>query len=136
LAGVDSGFRSLFLLLFSRTILNMLRQFKEEAKMSRVNGSFIGTHALPQNLSISQLRADVKGRVIAPEDADYDAVRIGLSRDAVRRPALIVRPVDAFDVSQVVSLARETGMELAIRSGGHSLAGFSTSEGGIVLDLS
>ncbi|MBC6936651.1 MAG: FAD-binding oxidoreductase [Chloroflexi bacterium] len=104
--------------------------------MSRVNGSFIGTHALPQNLSISQLRADVKGRVVTPEDADYDAVRIGLSRDVVRRPALIVRPVDAFDVSQVVSLARETGMELAIRSGGHSLAGFSTSEGGIVLDLS
>lgn len=104
--------------------------------MSRVNGSFIGTHALPQNLSISQLRADVKGQVVTPEDADYDAVRIGLSCDAVRRPALIVRPVDAFDVSRVVSLARETGMELAIRSGGHSLAGFSTSEGGIVLDLS
>jgi hypothetical protein len=65
-----------------------------------------------------------------------DVVRIGLSLEVVRHPALIVRPVDAIDVSQVVSLARETGMELAIRSGGHSLAGFSTLDDGIVLDLS
>jgi FAD/FMN-containing dehydrogenase len=89
-----------------------------------------------QSVSISQLRAKLKGRVITSEDADYDSVRIGLSLEVVRRPALIVRPVDAGDVSRVVLLARETGMELAIRSGGHSLAGFSTSEGGIVLDLS
>ena len=52
-----------------------------------------------------------------------------------RRPAVIVRPTDASDVSQVVSLARETGLELAVRSGGHSLAGHSTTDGGIVLDL-
>jgi FAD/FMN-containing dehydrogenase len=87
-------------------------------------------------LSISQLRATLKGQVITPEDADYDAVRTGLSREAVRRPALIVRPVDAGDVACVVTLARETGMELAIRSGGHGLLGLSTSDGGIVLDLS
>ncbi len=86
--------------------------------------------------SISQLRSKLRGRVITPEDADYAPVRIGLSLAAVRRPALIVHPVDAGDVSRVVSLARQTGMELAIRSGGHSLAGFSTSEGGMVLDLS
>ena len=89
-----------------------------------------------QDISISQLQDKLKGRVITPEDADYDSVRTTLSLEAVRRPALIVRPVDAGDVSRVVSLARKTGMELAIRSGGHSLAGFSTSEGGIVLDLS
>ena len=86
--------------------------------------------------SISRLRADLKGQVITPVDADYDTVRIRLSLEVVRRPALIVRPVDAGDVSRVVSLARQTGRELAIRSGGHSLAGFSTSEGGVVLDLS
>jgi FAD/FMN-containing dehydrogenase len=45
-------------------------------------------------------------------------------------------PVDANEVSSVVSLARETGLELAVRSGGHSLAGHGVSEGGIVLDLS
>ncbi len=53
-----------------------------------------------------------------------------------RRPAVIVRVTDETDISRVVSLARETGLELAVRSGGHSLAGHSVSEGGIVLDLS
>lgn len=95
-------------------------------------------HARPvlHSLPIAQLCAGLKGQVITPEDADYDVVRTGLSREAVRWPALIVRPVDAGDVARVVSLARATGMELAIRSGGHSLLGFSTSNGGIVLDLS
>ncbi|HSL28264.1 MAG TPA: FAD-binding oxidoreductase, partial [Anaerolineales bacterium] len=88
------------------------------------------------SLSVSKLLASLKGQVIMPGDADYEGVRTRLSIEAVRRPALIVRPLDAGDVSRVVLLARETGMELAIRSGGHSLAGFSTSEGGIVLDLS
>lgn len=88
------------------------------------------------DLSIERLRGSLKGSVITPQDVDYDTVRTGLSLEVVRRPALIVRPADANDVSLVVSLARETGMELAIRSGGHSLAGFSTTEGGIVLDLS
>lgn len=102
--------------------------------MSLTNNHFIETQA--GRLPITQLRADLKGQVITPEDADYDAARTGLSLEIVRRPALIVRPVDAMDVARVVKLARETGMELAIRSGGHSLAGFGTSEGGIVLDLS
>src|ERR671911_185049 len=53
-----------------------------------------------------------------------------------RRPALIVRAEDATDVSRVVKLARESGLELAVRSGGHSVAGHSVSDGGIVLDLS
>lgn len=89
-----------------------------------------------QSASISQLRAHLKGQIITPEDTGYDAVRTRLSLEVVRYPALIVRPVDAGDVSRVVLLARKTDMELAIRSGGHSLAGFGTSEGGIVLDLS
>jgi FAD/FMN-containing dehydrogenase len=53
-----------------------------------------------------------------------------------RHPSAIIRVADAGDVSRLVSLAREHGFELAIRSGGHSGAGHSTTEGGIVLDLS
>ncbi|MEO5952253.1 MAG: FAD-binding oxidoreductase, partial [Chloroflexia bacterium] len=51
-------------------------------------------------------------------------------------PALIARVVNNDDIAQVITFARETGLELAVRSGGHSLAGFSGTEGGIVLDLS
>jgi FAD/FMN-containing dehydrogenase len=107
---------------------------QEAGRPRRANGLF-GTLAVPPSVSISWLRANLKGQVITPEDPEYDIVRAGISREVVRRPALIARPRDAYDVSAVVSLARETGMELAVRSGGHSLAGFSTTEGGIVLDL-
>ncbi|MGH2777000.1 MAG: FAD-binding oxidoreductase [Actinomycetota bacterium] len=85
-------------------------------------------------ISISQLRTDVKGRVITPDDAEYDEARTIFPGGIDLRPAVIVRPEDAADVSLVVSLARETGDELAVRSGGHSIYG--VSEGGIVLDLS
>lgn len=87
-------------------------------------------------LSIPRLRAALNGRVIAPDDARYDQARTVFYGGIDRRPAVIVRAADATDVARVVSLARQTGLELAIRSGGHSLAGHSVSEGGIVLDLS
>jgi hypothetical protein len=87
-------------------------------------------------ISIPKLRADLKGRVIAPDDPDYDEARTVFYGGFDRRPLVIVRVADAGDVSRVVSLARETGRELAIRSGGHSLVGHSVSDGGIVLDLS
>ena len=90
----------------------------------------------PASISIPRLRAAFNGRVIAPGDAGYDRARTVFLGDMDRRPAVIVRPVDASDVSRVISLARETGLELAVRSGGHSAAGHSVTDGGIVLDLS
>jgi FAD/FMN-containing dehydrogenase len=90
----------------------------------------------PNSISIPQLRPDLNGRVIGPHDAGYDEARSVFHGGFDRRPAVIVRAADATDVSHVVSLARETGLELAVRSGGHSLAGHSVSHGGIVLDLS
>ncbi len=87
-------------------------------------------------ISIRELRTAVRGRVIAPGDAEYDAARGLFYGGFDRRPAVIVRVADAADVSRVISLARETGLDLGIRSGGHSLAGHSVPDGGIVLDLS
>jgi FAD/FMN-containing dehydrogenase len=72
--------------------------------------------------------------VIGPDDDGYDAARI-VMYEADARPAAIVRPASAADVARVVDVARESGAELAIRSGGHSGAGHGTSDGGIVLDL-
>jgi FAD/FMN-containing dehydrogenase len=87
------------------------------------------------SLSIPQLRAALSGRVIAPDDAGYDEARTVFYGGIDRRPAVIARVADATDVSRVVSLARETGLELAVRSGGHSIPGHCVSDGGIVLDL-
>lgn len=89
-----------------------------------------------EHIPIPQLRDAIKGLVITPDDAGYDKARAAFYGKFNRRPALIVKVADANDVSQVVSFARENGMELAIRSGGHSVAGHSTTEGGILLDLS
>jgi len=87
-------------------------------------------------LSIPRLADEFKGRVIAPDDPDYERARKVFQGAIDRRPAAIVRVADATDVARAIALARETGLELAVRSGGHSPAGHGVSEGGIVLDLS
>jgi FAD/FMN-containing dehydrogenase len=85
--------------------------------------------------TLDNLSPDLVGRVIAPADAEYDKARTVFYGGIDRRPAVIVRPADATQVARIVSAARETGFALAVRSGGHSIAGHSVSEGGIVLDL-
>ena len=85
--------------------------------------------------SLSDLRKHVSGRVIAQGDADYDEVRLVPNGAVDGRPAVIVRPTDASDVSYVVGLARESGVPLAVRSGGHSGAGHCVVDGSVVIDL-
>jgi FAD/FMN-containing dehydrogenase len=84
---------------------------------------------------IDELRASVAGRTIAPVDDGYDAARTVFYGGIDRRPSAIVRVANDEDVSRVVTFARDMGLELAVRSGGHSVAGHSVTEGGIVLDL-
>jgi FAD/FMN-containing dehydrogenase len=86
------------------------------------------------NMSI-QLPSEIEGRIIRPDDPDYDETRQILSGVYDRRPAVIVRAANADDVARVVRFARETGIELAVRAGGHSNAGHSSTDGGIMLDL-
>ena len=82
-----------------------------------------------------RLLTDITGRVIRPGDDNYDAARQVVLGGIDRRPSAIVRVADATDVARVIRFARETGTELAVRSGGHSGAGHSTTEGGVVIDL-
>ncbi|HEY7702601.1 MAG TPA: FAD-binding oxidoreductase [Candidatus Limnocylindrales bacterium] len=79
--------------------------------------------------------AGITGTVIRPEDDAYETAREVHNATIDRRPMLIVQAVSAADVARTVLFARETGLELAVRGGAHSLAGYGTSEGGIVLDL-
>lgn len=92
-------------------------------------------HVTRSSISIPQLRAMLHGRIIAPDDPGYDEARTIFLGGFDRRPAVIVRPSDATDVRRVVTFARDSGLELAVRSGGHSGAGHCTTDGGIVLDL-
>ena len=85
-------------------------------------------------IAIDDLRGDLTGAVIGPDDAEYDDARVVTYREDAR-PALIIRAADAADVARAVDLARDSGLELAVRSGGHSGMGHGTSDGGIVLDL-
>ncbi len=87
------------------------------------------------DISLSSLRDELKGRIIGPDDDEYDEARAVFYGDFDRRPAVIVRVADAGDVARMVSFARESGVELAVRSGGHSVAGYSVVDDGIVLDL-
>jgi FAD/FMN-containing dehydrogenase len=84
---------------------------------------------------VSKLRELVRGRVLEPSDAGYEQVRSVFYRGYDRHPAAIVRPRDGADVTAAVTLATATGAELAVRSGGHSIAGHGATEGGIVIDM-
>ena len=76
------------------------------------------------------------GSVVLPGTPEYEEARLVHNANTDRRPAVIVRPADASDVARTVRFARETGRRLSVRGGGHSLAGYGTNDGGIVLDLS
>src|SRR6187551_2946365 len=86
-------------------------------------------------MSVSALRSSVAGRVITPNDADYDEARRLFYGGMDRRPDAIAQVVDPGDVARVVTLTRDSGTRLAVRSGGHSVAGHSVTDGGVVLDL-
>jgi FAD/FMN-containing dehydrogenase len=90
----------------------------------------------PASPSTSDLCALFNGRVIAPDDPRYKSARTVFYGGIDRRPSAIIRAAVAGDISRLVKLAGEHGIELAIRSSGHSVAGHSITEGGIVLDLS
>ncbi len=88
------------------------------------------------DLDVQRLRQEVTGQVFAPADEGYEGARLlfaAMFDD--RRPAVIVQVADIADIATVIATARDTGLELAVRSGGHSGAGHSSVDGGIVLDV-
>src|SRR5690606_3078991 len=87
--------------------------------------------------SLANLRLAFNGseRIFTPGDTAYEEGRTVFAGDLDRWPLVVTRPVNALEVARVVQFARESGLELALRSGGHSMAGHSVSDGGIVLDL-
>ena len=86
--------------------------------------------------TLGELEQGLRGQLVRPEDDGYDEARAIWNGAHDRRPALIVRCAGVADVMRAVDFARSEDLLVAVRGGGHSLPGFSTCDGGVVIDLS
>jgi FAD/FMN-containing dehydrogenase len=85
---------------------------------------------------LQMLQANFQGELVRPGDANYDEVRAVFNGMIDRRPVLIARCTSTADVVAAVNFARENGLTVAIRGGGHNGGGLGTCDGGLVIDLS
>ncbi len=87
--------------------------------------------------TVQELRESVRGEILTADDEGYaEAARVWNGAHDGRQPALIVRCTGAADVAAAIGFARSNDLTIAVRGGGHSVAGFSTCDGGMVIDLS
>jgi FAD/FMN-containing dehydrogenase len=85
---------------------------------------------------VSSLAESMRGPVLTATDVEYEEARIIWNGSADKRPAVIAQCVGAADVIDAVNFAREHGLLVAVRGGGHNVAGNAVCDGGIVIDLS
>src|SRR5437867_9801714 len=88
-----------------------------------------------ENEAVRELKSKVSGQVLLPSEPGYDEARTVWNAMIDRRPAVIVRCVNAQDVIHAVRTAREQNVVLAVRGGGHNIAGNAVCDGGLMIDL-
>src|SRR5436309_5860091 len=86
--------------------------------------------------ALRQLQADFHGELICPGDKGYDSARKVWNGMIEKYPALIARCAGVSDVTKAIQFARRHSLPAAVRSGGHSFAGYGTCDDGIVIDFS
>ena len=94
------------------------------------------SYSVLEEAALQAFMSSLTGPVVLPGDADYDEVRKVFNAHIDRRPAVIARPLNTNDVVESVRFARATGLPVAVRGGGHSVAGHSVIEDGLLIDLS
>ncbi len=101
-----------------------------------MNRNGMDTRKQPDALAVEALRANLRGELLLPGDGGYDEARTIWNSMIDRKPAFIVQCQGAPDVVQGVNFAREHNLLLAVKGGGHNVAGNAVCDGGIMLDLS
>lgn len=114
----------------------MTQKVKSATVTSKERANGDSRNQINGDASIAEWQARFNGQALGPGDAGYDEARTTFYGGFDYRPLVVIRAGDEKDVAQAVTLARESGLPLAVRSGGHSFAGHSVVDGGIVLDLS
>src|SRR3954470_23341396 len=87
-------------------------------------------------IAVEGLESAIKGRVVVQGDGDYDEARALFNAMIDKRPAAVAYCTDEADVAAAVQFARERGLRIAIRAGGHNGGGLGSVDGGLVIDLS
>jgi len=95
-----------------------------------------GSEVVLDGSTIDSFRTGLRGELLGGDAADYNAARAVWNGMIDKRPALIVRCLGAADVIKAVNFAREYGLLLSVRGGGHSVAGTALCDGGVMIDLS
>src|SRR4051812_23920429 len=85
---------------------------------------------------VAEVSSSFSGRLLLPEDPAWDAARRVHNGLVDKRPALVAQCRGSADIALVVRLARDAGLDIAVRGGGHNVGGRATVDGGVMIDLS
>jgi hypothetical protein len=104
--------------------------------MATVLSTIEGRETSVSDEALEELRASIRGNVLTPGNEAFERVRAPYNAMQIDQPGLIVQCAGSADVVDAVNFARSNGLEVAVRGGGHSVAGLSSSNGGMLIDLS
>src|SRR6266568_3889692 len=109
----------------------------EEGTMADLQVTTIsGVDTVLKEATVAAFKQNLRGQLIAPDDARYAEARQVWNANIDRQPGLIARPVGVADVIQVVNFARDHNLLVSVRGGAHSFAGTCVCNGGLVIDMS